>query len=246
MLVSDGIHSFTFFHYADGMIEWTTGDETGSNGLGGREAEIGYDAGDGVNYQSIYLSGTPEVINITSTSNVGIGGVWAFRLDQEEEPVVPDQEEEPTVPDEEEEESTIPDQEEESTIPDREEEESTIPDQVEETMIPVQRDEPTVSDQEEEPTKPHREEPSTISDQEESTIPDQVEETMVPDYNEGPVARGKFQVSLVRNSFPFYLPYMGERKGLERAPHQKCTKYMMSQMSLHIFCLHDQTHSGKE
>ena len=70
------------------MIEWTTGDETGFNGLGGREAEIGYDAGDGVNYHSIFLSGTPEVLNIASTSNVGIGGVWAFRLDQEDEPVV--------------------------------------------------------------------------------------------------------------------------------------------------------------
>ena len=88
MLVSDGVRSFTFFHYADGMIEWTTGDETGMNGLGGREAEIGYDAGDGVNYHSIYLSGTPEIINITSTSNVNRSGVWAFRLDLEEEAVV--------------------------------------------------------------------------------------------------------------------------------------------------------------
>ena len=88
MLVSDGVRSFTFFHYADGMIEWITGDLTGSNGLGGREAEIGYDAGDGVNYHSIYLSGTPGVLNIASTSNVGIGGVWAFRLDQEDEAVV--------------------------------------------------------------------------------------------------------------------------------------------------------------
>ena len=70
------------------MIEWTTGDDTGMNGLGGREAQVGYDAGDGVNYHSIFVSGTPEVINITSTSNVGTGGVWAFRLDREEEPVV--------------------------------------------------------------------------------------------------------------------------------------------------------------
>ena len=63
------------------MMEWTTGDFSGGvNGLGGREAEIGYDAGDGVNYYSILFSGTPEVINIASTSNVGIGGVWAFRL----------------------------------------------------------------------------------------------------------------------------------------------------------------------
>ena len=82
VLVSDGVRSFTFFHYADGMMEWTTGDVSGGmNGLGGREAEIGYDAGDGVNYHSIYLSGTPQVINISSTSNVNRNGVWAFRID---------------------------------------------------------------------------------------------------------------------------------------------------------------------
>ena len=68
------------------MVEWTTGDSTGGmNGLGGREAEIGYDAGDGVNYHSIYLSGTPEIINIASTSNVNRNGLWAFRLDMGED-----------------------------------------------------------------------------------------------------------------------------------------------------------------
>ena len=52
------------------MIEWTTGDITGRNGLGGREAEIRYDAGDDVNYQRVYLSSPPEIINISCISNV--------------------------------------------------------------------------------------------------------------------------------------------------------------------------------
>ena len=47
------------------------------NSLGRHEAEIGYDAGDGVNYCSIYLSGTPEIINVAST-NVNKSGVWAL------------------------------------------------------------------------------------------------------------------------------------------------------------------------
>ena len=102
------------------MIEWTTGDVTGMNGLGGREAEIGYDAGDGVNYHSIYLSGTPAVINIASTSNVNMSGVWAFRLDLEK-----DHEEEPTIPDQ--------------------VEEPTITEQVEEAMVPDYEDEPVVT-----------------------------------------------------------------------------------------------------
>ena len=131
MLVSDGGRSFTFFlHYADGMMEWTTGDSTGGmNGLGGREAEDRYDAGDGINYHSIYLSGTPEVINICSTSNVNRSGVWAFRLDQEK-----DQEKEPVVTD----------QDEELTIPDQVEE-PTILDQVEESMVPDYEEEPVVT-----------------------------------------------------------------------------------------------------
>ena len=103
VLVSVGVCSFTFFHYADSMIEWTTGDETGMNDLGGCETEIGYDAGDDVNYHSIYLSGTPEVINISRMSNVNRSGVWAFRLDlekdQEEESIMPDQVNEFKVPD---------------------------------------------------------------------------------------------------------------------------------------------------
>ena len=72
------------------------------NGLGGCEAEIRYDAGDSVNYYSIYLSGTPKVINIASASNVNRRGVWEFRLDLEkdqEEHVVPDQVEESMAPD---------------------------------------------------------------------------------------------------------------------------------------------------
>ena len=54
------------------------------NGLRGSEAEIGYDAGDSVNYHGIYLSGTPDVINITSTSNVNRSGVRDFRFYLEE------------------------------------------------------------------------------------------------------------------------------------------------------------------
>ena len=56
VLVSDGVRSFTFFHYADGMIEWTAGYLSGGmNGLGGSEAEIIYDAGDGVHRHSLYM-----------------------------------------------------------------------------------------------------------------------------------------------------------------------------------------------
>ena len=89
-MVNDGIQSFTFFHYADGMIEWTThGEETGINGLdGGKPAQVGYDAADGIWFYNTPASGTEDILSIATTSNVGVGGVWAFRLDKEEFPVI--------------------------------------------------------------------------------------------------------------------------------------------------------------
>ena len=79
-MVSDGLQSFVFFHYADGMI---SGDIN--------RVEVGYDAGDDagdyISYYNVPGSGTADIVNITRTSNVGIGGIWAFRLDEEENPV---------------------------------------------------------------------------------------------------------------------------------------------------------------
>ena len=79
MLATDGVQSFIIFLYADGLIQWTTGDSSGgTNGLGGNEAVAGYDAGDGENFFNIPGSGTSEIINIARTSNVGNLGMWIF------------------------------------------------------------------------------------------------------------------------------------------------------------------------
>ena len=73
--------SFVIFLYADGEIQWTTGDSSdGNNGLGGREALAGINAGDGVNHITIPGSSTPSITNITQTSNVGIPGIWIFQV----------------------------------------------------------------------------------------------------------------------------------------------------------------------
>ena len=69
------------FLYADGEIQWTTADGSGGiNGLHGTEAPAGINAGDGVNNMTIPGSLTPSIINITQTSNVGIPGVWIFKV----------------------------------------------------------------------------------------------------------------------------------------------------------------------
>ena len=81
ILATSGVESFVIFLYADGRIQWTTGDSSGgSRGLGGTEALAGINAGDSINSVTIPGSRTPSIIGITQTSNVGIPGVWMFKV----------------------------------------------------------------------------------------------------------------------------------------------------------------------
>ena len=83
MLTSDGTYSFVSFLYADGLIQWTTGDASGgTNGLGGVPAQGGFNAGDGERFFSIPGSQTAAILNIFNTTNIGIPGQWTFRVDQ--------------------------------------------------------------------------------------------------------------------------------------------------------------------
>jgi len=60
-------------------MQWTTGDDSGGdNGLGGTEALAGVNARG--EYFTIPGSNTPNIINITQTSNVDIPGIWMFNL----------------------------------------------------------------------------------------------------------------------------------------------------------------------
>lgn len=77
------MESFVIFLYPHGRIRWTTGDYSGgSYGLGGTEALAGISAGDGRNSVTIPGSLSPNIINITQTSNVGIRGIWIFKTGQ--------------------------------------------------------------------------------------------------------------------------------------------------------------------
>ena len=75
------MESFVIFLYADGEIQWTTGDASGgTNGLGGSEALAGINVGDGITSVTIPGSLTPSIINITQTSNIDIPGIWIFKV----------------------------------------------------------------------------------------------------------------------------------------------------------------------
>eukprot|EP00731_Ephydatia_muelleri_P007444 Em0003g1692a len=81
ILVASNAASFVIFLYADGLIQWTTGDASGgSNGLGGTQAQIGFNAGDSINYANVPGSRTPVVINITSASNILVPGQWIYAV----------------------------------------------------------------------------------------------------------------------------------------------------------------------
>ena len=83
VLATSLMESFVMFIYADGGIQWTTGDGSGgTNGLGGTEALAGINAGDGINSITVPGSLTPGIINVTQTSNVGNPGVWMFEVDE--------------------------------------------------------------------------------------------------------------------------------------------------------------------
>lgn len=83
-LLSDGSLSFTIFLYADGEIQWTTGDNSrGAGGQGGIPAVAGVNAGDGIQSATVPGSKTQDIINIAMISNVETPGMWVFRVNED-------------------------------------------------------------------------------------------------------------------------------------------------------------------
>ena len=79
-----GTQSYAIYLYADGLIQWTTGDDNGGRGgLGGNEALAGY-ANTTITSYTIPGSRTDAILGIASTTNIGVPGMWVFRLDEEE------------------------------------------------------------------------------------------------------------------------------------------------------------------
>ena len=75
VLFTNGAQSHVLFLYADGLIQWTAARSTDLNAL------AGVNAGDGVNYAIVPESLNISIINVSSTTNVGVGGMWLFRID---------------------------------------------------------------------------------------------------------------------------------------------------------------------
>lgn len=76
-MITDGTYSFVIFLYADGLIQWSLG------------AQAGFNAGDDVRSTTIPEPPTEHIINITSTSNIGVLGKYLFRVDDTSITVTP-------------------------------------------------------------------------------------------------------------------------------------------------------------
>ena len=76
ILITDGTHSFVIFLYADDLIQWSRG-----NAVGTVDAQAGFNAGDGTRNFTVEGSQTPSIVNIETTSNVGVPGKYVFRVD---------------------------------------------------------------------------------------------------------------------------------------------------------------------
>ena len=62
-------------------MQWTTGDSSrGENGLSGIKAIAGINAGDG-DFVIIPGSRSSSIIDIDKTSNIGVPGIWVFKVD---------------------------------------------------------------------------------------------------------------------------------------------------------------------
>ena len=70
-MVTDGSLSFVIFLY--GEIQWPAAGR-------GRPALVGVNAGDGIKQLNVSESLTADIINITTTSNIGVPGVWIFQV----------------------------------------------------------------------------------------------------------------------------------------------------------------------
>ena len=67
--------------YADGKIQWTTGDNSGGrNGLYGIEALVGINAGNGIDHYVVSGSRTSSIINIVKSTTVGILGTSIYKV----------------------------------------------------------------------------------------------------------------------------------------------------------------------
>ncbi|KAK7069005.1 Calcium ion binding [Halocaridina rubra] len=80
VLITDGSESYALFLYADGGVQWLQSDGKDPN-MGDARGQAGLISGDG-RYQTLRGSGTDQVRSLDKWSNIGVPGVWMYRIGQ--------------------------------------------------------------------------------------------------------------------------------------------------------------------
>lgn len=80
VLVTNGEETYAFFHYADGGIQWLTGDGKNNN-MPDARGQAGLVSGDG-RFFELRASGTDQARSLDKWSNCGNPGVWMYRIGQ--------------------------------------------------------------------------------------------------------------------------------------------------------------------
>ena len=80
IMITDGNNSFVIFLYADNLIQWSRADPSTEGGTV-VDAQGGFNAGDGTRHFTIEGSQTTAIVDIETTSNIGVAGKYLFRVD---------------------------------------------------------------------------------------------------------------------------------------------------------------------
>ncbi|XP_021357021.1 nidogen-2-like [Mizuhopecten yessoensis] len=78
VIASDGESSFAFFNYLDDGLNWIR--SSGKLSQNDPPAQAAFDSGEGRIHTKLPFSGTEEVARLAKKSNVGIAGVWMFKI----------------------------------------------------------------------------------------------------------------------------------------------------------------------
>lgn len=80
VIASDGQDSFICYHYLDDGINWITSSGKESPYYPDPPAQAGFDSGEGRRYYRLPNSGTKQVKDLATSSNINVPGAWIYRM----------------------------------------------------------------------------------------------------------------------------------------------------------------------
>lgn len=80
VISSDGQDSFAWYHYLDDGINWITSMGKESPFYPDPPAQAGFDSGENMRYYRFPQSGTQQIRDLATSSNINVPGAWLFKI----------------------------------------------------------------------------------------------------------------------------------------------------------------------